>query len=228
MYPSIPSDQAAGLGLVPRSHCTRRHVAEGQSFVAKQIANGQRAFCLYIKIKQQHPCSVFLCACIPVSLLKVWRVGPCRWRQTGCEPRWLSSPSLLKVSVLGTKAPPAPCPGSAASSLYKNPLTRTVGSPFIPLKTKMKAVKRLVSVWNSKRCVRETGRRGLFPALDQSWQLCSCSDLQAMKCCLAFWCWHVSIPFHISLYKYTLCVVYYGTSIDGEKRFEVKLFVILY
>lgn len=34
-------------------------------------------------------------------------------------------------------------------------------------------------------------------------------------------------PF-IYLFKYTLCIVYYGASIDGEKCFEVKLFVILY
>lgn len=92
----------------------------------------------------------------------------------------------------------------------------------------MEAVKRLVSVWISLVNSVKTGRKLLFPALDQIWQLCSCSDSQARKCCLAFWCWHVSIPFHISLYKYTLCIVYYGTSIDGEKHFEVKLFVILY
>lgn len=82
-----------------------------------------------------------------------------------------------------------------------NPLTGTRVLPFIQLKTKMEAVKRLVSLWISLVNSVKMGRKLLFPALDQIWQLCSCSDSQARKCCLAFWCWHVSIPFHISLYK---------------------------
>lgn len=182
-----------------------------------------------MRIKEHCPCSPFLC---DVLICHSSRFGDrqCRWKQSGFD---LVPSSLLVQGVsaddwTGADLLPQLCYFWLVQARALEHVTLHPKVTLVPPKNKLKAVKRRVSVWVRSLNSVKLGARLLFHALNQLWQLCSCSDSQVTECCLDLRCWHVSIPFHISLYRYTLCIVYYGTSIDGEKHFEVKLFVILY